>query len=70
MAGIQDMLSSNCIAPAIVADLSKTANSAREIASGTSVKMAATYLTSLEESPGTRAIIATPASGKKIMVVR
>jgi len=70
MAGIHDTTSSNCIVPAIVADLSKTANNTIEITRGARVKMAAIYLISREESLGVKAIMMAPTTGRRIMVVR
>jgi len=64
------MICSNWTAPAIADDLSKAANRARDIAKGTKVKMAAIYLINLEESPGTRAIMRAPITGRKIMTER
>ena len=69
-AGIHETYSSNCIVPAIDIDLSKVANRKIEMASGSRVKAAAIYLVNLEESPGTRAMMIAPASGRKMMVER
>jgi len=62
--------SSNCITPDIDIDLSKVVKRKIAIAKGTKVKIEAIYLISLAESPGTRIIIPTPASGRKIIVER
>ncbi len=56
--------------PAIDIDLSKVAKRNMAMAKGTRVIMAAIYLISLEESPGTRAMMIAPASGRKMITER
>jgi len=70
MVRIHDSFSSNWIAPAAPADLSKLKKRKMDKTRGIKVKTAAMRLISLSERLGIKAIKIAPATGRKIIHVR